>query len=74
MSDRVNCISRKHPLSLRRQCQLLQVARSRVYYTPGKEKPENLEMMRLMDPHLLEHPTEGVKPWYMSPCPKDSYT
>lgn len=66
MNDRVKCISRKHPLSLRRQCQLLQVARSRVYYTPGQEKPENLEMMRLMDPHLLEHPTEGVKsmvPW-----------
>lgn len=47
-------------LSVRRQCSLLQVPRSSLYYLPVQEKPENVKMMRLMDEHLLEHPTEGV--------------
>lgn len=60
MTDRARCISPRHRLSLRRQCELLQVPRSRFYYAPREEKPENLQMMRQMDPHLLEHPSEGV--------------
>lgn len=47
-------------LSIRRQCQLLQVTRGSVYYKPKGEKPENLAMMRLMDEHILEEPTAGV--------------
>src|SRR5690554_2467802 len=47
-------------LSVRRQCSLLQVPRSSLYYQPVQEKPENVKMMRLMDEHLLNHPTEGV--------------
>jgi putative transposase len=47
-------------LSIRRQCQLLQVTRGSVYYKPIGEKPENLAMMRLMDEHILEEPTAGV--------------
>ena len=47
-------------LSLRRQCELLCVSRSSLYYAPVPEKPENLEMMQLMDKHLTFHPTEGV--------------
>jgi putative transposase len=30
------------------------------YYAPKEERSENLEMMRLMDKHLIDHPTEGV--------------
>ena len=48
------------PLSLRRQCELLSVPRSSLYYEPIAEKPENLKMMELMDRHLTNHPTEGV--------------
>jgi putative transposase len=47
-------------LSLRRQCELLCVSRSSLYYAPVPEKPENLELMQLMDKHLTFHPTEGV--------------
>ena len=47
-------------ISVRRQCELLSVNRSRIYYKPVPEKPENLKMMEIMDKHLTEHPTEGV--------------
>lgn len=47
-------------ISIRRQCELLGVNRSRVYYKPVPEKPENIKMMEIMDKHLTEHPTEGV--------------
>jgi putative transposase len=48
-------------MSVRRQCEALSVPRSSFYYTPVPEKPENVKMMHLMGPHLLKHPTEGVK-------------
>lgn len=48
-------------LSVRRQCELLTVNRSRLYYKPVPEKPENIKMMEVMDKHLTLHPTEGVK-------------
>lgn len=47
-------------LSIRRQCDLLCISRSSLYYRPMEEKPENLKMMTLMDKHLMAHPTEGV--------------
>ena len=51
---------KKSTLSLRKQCELLSVPRSSLYYAPIPEKPENLKMMSLMDKHLTVHPTEGV--------------
>ena len=47
-------------ISIRRQCELLEVSRSTVYYTPLGESPENLELMRILDERCLLHPTEGV--------------
>jgi putative transposase len=39
-----------HPeLSVRRQCELLGLARSTFYYEPSGETPENLRLMRLID-------------------------
>jgi putative transposase len=32
-----------------------------VYYKPVGEKPENIKMMAIMDKHLTDHPTEGVR-------------
>lgn len=61
MKDRVRMIRPRHiGLSVRRQCELLAVNRSRLYYRPVAEKPENLHMMALLDKHLTDHPTEGV--------------
>ena len=39
---------------------MLSVNRSRLYYKPVPEKPENIKMMEIMDKHLTDHPTEGV--------------
>ncbi len=50
----------KEGLSIREQCELLAINRSTFYYVPKGEKPENLEMMKLMDKHILEEPTAGV--------------
>lgn len=42
-------------LSVRHQCQLLEVARSMVYYHAAGESPINLELMRLIDElHMLD--------------------
>jgi len=47
-------------LSVRKQCEILIVPRSSLYYHPIPDKPENVKMMSIMDRHLLTHPTEGV--------------
>lgn len=51
---------KRSPVSLRRQCELLCIPRSSLYYAPTPEKPENLMIISLMDKHLTLHPTEGV--------------
>jgi len=60
MKQRRKLIDNEHSLSVRKQCNLLSVHKSGLYYHPQGEKPENLEIMRLMDEHYLKHPTEGV--------------
>lgn len=50
----------KNGLSIREQCDILSVHRSGLYYKPKGEKEENLSIMRLMDEHYLDHPTDGV--------------
>lgn len=47
-------------MSIRKQCELLETHRSVIYYKPVEESKENLEIMRLIDNHHLEYPTEGV--------------
>jgi putative transposase len=53
-------ISEDEKISIRSQCELLEFNRSTVYYKPVGESEENLAIMRLMDEHYLDHPTEGV--------------
>ena len=47
-------------ISIRKQCELLDVPRSNLYYEPIGESEENLQTMRLMDEEFLVHPTHGV--------------
>lgn len=47
-------------VSIRRQCELLDVKRSNVYYQSVPEDPEDLELMRRMDEEFLKRPTKGV--------------
>lgn len=48
-------------LSMRRQCELLGVSRSSLYYQPVGQDPEELAMMRRMDEIHLAHPFFGSR-------------
>lgn len=48
-------------ISLRRQCELLGVNRSGLYYQPCGENPENLKLMRLIDEEYTERPFYGSR-------------
>jgi len=55
-------IEAEHPvLSVRRQCDLLALARSGLYYEPQGESPENLALMRLLDEAYTAWPFYGVR-------------
>src|SRR5205823_7404134 len=51
-----------HPeLSVRRQCELLGLNRSSLYYEPAGETPQNLRLMRLIDEEYTRHPFTGSR-------------
>ena len=60
MSQRRDLVDNPYDLSIRKQCEILSIHKSGLYYAPKGEKPENLEIMRIMDEHYLKHPSEGV--------------
>ncbi|WP_299555572.1 IS3 family transposase [uncultured Tateyamaria sp.] len=58
---RQEMVSRDHELSLRKQCELLQLSRSRLYYQPAGESAENLRFMTVIDKQFLETPWYGSR-------------
>lgn len=55
-------IDRRHPtLSVRRQCEVLGIHRSALFYQAVPETAENLELMRLIDAKYLERPFFGSR-------------
>ena len=56
--------------SIRRQCELLGVPRSGLYYRPAGEGEENLELLRRLDEQYLRTPYYGVR--RMIPASRDS--
>jgi len=54
-------IDRRHPLPVTRQCQLLAVARSSVYYTPQPVPAATLALMRQLDELHLLYPFAGSR-------------
>lgn len=48
-----------HEISIRRQCDLLGLNRSTLYYQPAHETAENLQLMRLIDEQYLKTPFYG---------------
>jgi putative transposase len=55
-------VDRQHPsLSVVRQCTLLSISRSSVYYQPVKTSQENLKLMKLIDQQYLERPFYGSR-------------
>ena len=56
------CIERNHSrISLRRQCQMLSLSRSNLYYQPKGESAKNLRFMELIDKQFLETPCYGSR-------------
>ena len=60
MKELKEYISDNEQLSVRRQCELLDLNRSTVYYEAVGESEENLRIMKLMDEEFLAEPTHGV--------------
>jgi putative transposase len=58
--ERKQHIDKATPLSVVRQCELLEVHRSGLYYQPVPETTYNLELMRLIDEKHMLHPWLGV--------------
>jgi len=54
-------VSKDHELSQRRQCTLLQLSRSTLYYRPKGESAENLAFMEIIDKQFLDIPWYGSR-------------
>ena len=54
-------VEREDDLSIVKQCELLDVSRSGLYYKPVGESDENLAIMRLRDEQYLDTPFYGVE-------------
>jgi putative transposase len=54
-------IDKDNDISMVRQCELLNIHRSGLYYQPKSESEENLLIMRLMDELYLEAPFYGAR-------------
>ncbi len=54
-------IDRTHPLPVRRQCQLLKLARSTAYYQPTPVSEATLVLMRRIDELHLQYPFAGAR-------------
>jgi putative transposase len=52
-------VGKDHKLGVRRQCALLTLARSNLYYEPKGESTENLLFMGIIDKQFLETPWYG---------------
>ena len=61
-------MSKESVLSVSRQCELLELARSTYYYVPEPVSDEELELMKLIDQCYLELPfygTRRIKDWLL---------
>jgi putative transposase len=54
-------VDKEEQVSVRRQCELLKICRSMVYYLPKGEPAENLRLMREIDELHLEDPSAGAR-------------
>jgi putative transposase len=60
--DRIELVDKQHPkISVRKQCELLGLARSTVSYKPVEEDPENIRIKRLLDEIYLIDPCLGSR-------------
>jgi len=60
-NTRQKMVSRDQNLSVRRQCKLLSLVRSGIYYSPKGERAANLKFMEIVDKQFLETPWYGSR-------------
>jgi len=61
-TKRRQMVVKSHPrLSLVKQCKILSIQRSRLYYKPRGESLLNQKLMKVIDRFFLEHPYYGVE-------------
>lgn len=61
LSERRSMIDRDINITLTRQCELLSIHRSGLYYAPASESEQNLKLMRLLDERYLKTPFYGIR-------------
>ena len=62
LEEKRQMIGWEHPqLTVQRQCELLELARSSLYYRPVGEPEYNLELMRIIDRVYTDRPILGVR-------------
>jgi putative transposase len=59
--ERAKFLEKNSQLSIRRQCSLLQIPRSLVYYELSGESEENLKIMRAIDKLHMDDPSAGSR-------------
>lgn len=60
VKERKSLVEKDHPVSIRRQTELLEVNRSSLYIKPLGESKENLDLLAQMDRLFTQDPTLGV--------------
>ena len=61
LDEKRSMIDKGHPeLSMSRQCDLLSIHRSGLYYKPCEETPINLDLMKMIDQEYTKYPFYGV--------------
>lgn len=61
MNERQQLVEPCPELSIRRQCELMEISRSGFYYEPVAETEQNLRLMRQLDELHLQHPCYGSR-------------
>jgi len=61
VNARQNLVEPCAELSIRRQCELMEISRSGFYYEPLSESAENLALMRRLDELHLDYPAYGSR-------------
>ncbi len=59
--ERKSRITRDHPVSVKRQCELFSISRSNAYYQPAEGSEEQNRIMRKLDELHLNHPYYGAR-------------
>ena len=66
LPEKRKMVDRSDPkLSVRKQCQILGINRTGLYYKQKGESELNLKLMWLMDEHYLEHSYKGARSMYV---------